>query len=156
MNAHTPRTMVPSCFPRRSSFFWSGVSSSSDCTILAMLPNWVSIPVEVTTALPRPWSTVQPENTMLSRSESSVSEGSTSMAFLLTGSDSPVREASLVLRLAASRSLASAEMRSPVESMITSPGTSSRDGTLFSSPSRITFALGAAMSRRACMVFSAR
>ncbi|KAF5058647.1 hypothetical protein DSECCO2_344430 [anaerobic digester metagenome] len=62
----------------------------------------------------------------------------------------------MVLRLAASRSRASAEMWSPVDRIMTSPGTSSREGTLFSSPSRTTLALGAAMSLSACMVLSAR
>ena len=49
------RQAVPRTLPRCSSFFWSGVlSSSKDWIIWAMRPIWVFMPVQVTRPLPRP------------------------------------------------------------------------------------------------------
>src|SRR5207245_998109 len=109
----------------------------------AIFPSSVAMAVSTTTAFPRPPSTVVPMNTRFFRSPRNVSRGNASVA-LLTGSDSPVREASFTRRLAASRRRASAGTRSPAARTITSPGTSSREGTATTPPSRTACALGAA------------
>ena len=53
--AQMARQAVPSTLPRCSSFFCNGVlSSSKDCSISAISPICVCMPVPVTTPLPRP------------------------------------------------------------------------------------------------------
>ncbi len=53
--AHIARAAQPNNFPRLSRRFCRGVSSSSTiCSMPAINPSWVCMPVETTTPLPRP------------------------------------------------------------------------------------------------------
>lgn len=55
---HAMMIIIPSFFAKLSSLSFSGVSSSSTaCTISAIFPNSVFMPVDVTTAFPRPYVT---------------------------------------------------------------------------------------------------
>ena len=155
-SALIPRIITPSCFPRRASWRWRGVSVFSTCwTIPAIFPSWVFIPVAMTTPFPRPASTRVPMYAMFRRSARNVLGGSGAMPFD-TAMDSPVREASFRRRLAASINRRSAGTLSPAPSRTTSPGTSSRAGITLASPPRTTCARGAARLLRASRDFSAR
>ena len=77
------------------------------------------------------------------------------IVFFWTGVDSPVRADSSAMRLKASTIRESAGMRSPACSMMISPGTTSFDGITISLPSRMTIAVGAAISFKASIDFSA-
>ena len=76
--------------------------------------------------------------------------------FLATGMLSPVSGASSVWRLASSMMRASAGILSPASIRTMSPGTISRAGTRWRSPSRMTLASGAASAISARTDFSAR
>ncbi len=92
---------------------------------LAILPNSVCEPVPQTTALPVPEEMVVPANTMLGISTWVRSPRRTASLFLRTGFDSPVSVDWFTRRSLSTTRRASAEMRSPSESRITSPGTRS-------------------------------
>ena len=127
-----------------------GVSVSSvrrDCPIL---PISVRIPVDVTSAMPLPRTTSVPENTK-GRSSPPVCGGPASvsgmLASLRTGTDSPVSSDSSSSRSSHCTTVASAATRSPSESTIRSPRTTSRPAMRTRSPSRITSARGLVRSR---------
>ncbi len=90
-------------------------------------------PVEVTTALASPATTKVPIQTIFDWSAMATFLVKT-MECLLTGKDSPVREASWVLRFLCSIILASAGILSPSSINKTSPGTTSEASTSTKSP----------------------
>ncbi len=143
--------------PTRSRFSWRGVFPVSTVSIIrAIFPNSVETPVAMTTPRPRPYVAAVPAYAMFFRSPTGKSGSSSALVCFSTATDSPVRAASSIFRLTASMSRKSAGTLSPAESSTTSPGTSSRAGISFSTPSRRTLAVGAAMSRSASMARSAR
>ncbi|MNI73421.1 hypothetical protein D3C76_998100 [compost metagenome] len=77
------------------------------------------------------------------------------MASLSAGTDSPVKAASSIFKLALSISLKSAGMNLPASITTISPSTTSSDGTSFSSPPLLTIALGVESSFNASKAFSA-
>ncbi len=93
---------------------------------------------------------------VLWRSPKAASPSSTEAAFLVTGSDSPVRAASSICRLAVSSRRTSAGTKLPASRKTMSPGTSSRAGTLMRCPSRRMAASGAASFFKASSACSAR
>ncbi len=120
-----------------------------------MRPSSVDDPVATTMATPLPREMVLPEYTMLLLSPRTLRSATAEPWSFFTGTDSPVRDASSVSRLAEPINRPSAETLSPVERTITSPATSSRDGTSTSRPPRRTVTLGEASSCSASSVFSA-
>ncbi len=147
--------IAPSCRPILSILRFSGGSSTSmACTIPAMFPNSVLIPVSVTTATARPLVTTVPMKTELVRSPTPRSSGSAPSLFV-TGVDSPVRAASSSWRFAASRSLESAGTRLPASRRMTSPGTRSFESMEYSRSSRRTSTCGETIFLRASTACSA-
>ncbi len=127
-----------------------GVSVSSDRSDCPILPISVRIPVDVTSAMPLPRTTSVPENTK-GRSSPPVCGGPASAgegsACLRTGTDSPVSSDSSSSRSSHCTTVASAATRSPSESTIRSPRTTSRPAMRMRPPSRITSARGLVRSR---------
>ena len=123
-----------------------------------ILPTSLRTPVAVTSAIPVPRTTSEPENTNGRSSppgrlfKSFPSPRST----LRTGTDSPVSNDSSVCRSLHSTSTASAGTRSPSASTIRSPRTTSLPAMRTRSPSRITRARGLVRSRRASSTCSVR
>ncbi len=151
----TPRSA--SCLPTRSKRRCSGVcSDSTSCSIVAMRPSSVRIPVATTTPSPRPAATCVPEYAMHRRSPRARSSRSTGSVILSIGSDSPVSVASSMRRLATSTSRRSAGTTDPASRCTMSPGTSSPTGIDVIRPSRVTRADGTAIRRSAAMACSAR
>ena len=95
-------------------------------------------------------------NAELARSAIGVSAARTGSAFFSTGTDSPVRDDSSTRICAASIRRRSAGTIVPASRRTTSPGTRSRARTVVLSPSRTTWASGAAISLRLCSACSAR
>ena len=124
-------------------FRCSGVSTLFSCSSRpAMRPTSVSMPVAVTTALPRPPAARVPAYTILFRSASGTVPRS-APALLETGWASPVSELSFISRNWLSSTRPSAAARSPASRHRMSPGTTSDAGILCFVPSRITDAAGA-------------
>ena len=109
----------------------------------------------MTMPFPRPYATVVPEYAIFLRSASktSVSRG---LTIFRTGTDSPVSDASSILRLIASIKRTSAGTLLPISRRTISPGTNSLEGILISMPFRKTNASGAAICFNASIAFSAR
>ena len=149
------RIRMESFFPKSSRFAWSGVCFSEvDFRSPAIFPTSVCIPTFVTTALPRPYVTKLPENSIFVRSPSGASSKIMSILFS-TARLSPVRALSSTLRLAFSINLPSAGIISPASRRITSPTTSSLAGSCTATPSRNTFASGPASFFKLCRDCSA-
>ena len=151
-----PSVMMPSHLPISSVRRSRGVFSvCTDATSWAIWPNSVCMPVAHTTALPRPYVTVVPVNTMFLRSPTRAScrIGASS---LVTGNDSPVSGASSHWMEWFSTSRASAGILSPASITSTSPGTSSLDATSSSAPPRSTVIIGVNMLFSASRARSAR
>ena len=125
----------------------------------AILPISVSMPVAVMTAVPRPYTTVEPIYTMFLRSPSGTSfvSGARLMMSinLLTGTLSPVRAASSIFMLALVRMRPSAGIASPASRITTSPTTRSSLWMVTIFPSRSTLDVAADICCRASMAFSA-
>ena len=123
------RIKMESFLPNSSRFTCNGVCFSEvDFKSPAIFPTSVCIPVSVITALPRPYVTKLPENTILVRSPRGTSAGRVSRSFS-TARLSPVRALSSTLRLAFSISLPSAGIMSPASNRMISPTTSSLAGS---------------------------
>ena len=141
------------------SFIWRGVSSLWAWeSASAIFPISVFMPVPVITALPRPYTTVEPIYIMFLRSPRGTSFSPprfNTLIILLTGTDSPVRAASSIFMLALSMIRPSAGTESPASSTTISPGTSSSLFKVTIFPSRITLLVAAAISCRAAMAASA-
>ena len=141
------------------SFNWSGVSSSlALAKASAILPISVFIPVPVITALPRPYTTVEPIYIMFFRSPRGTSFSPSRFkieTILLTGTDSPVSAASSIFMLALSMIRPSAGTASPASKSTTSPGTRSSLLKVTTLPSRRTLLVAAAISCSASMAASA-
>ena len=87
----TQTKIRPSSASRRC----KGVTSAGSCSSSpAIRPNSVCIPVATTSARPLPLLATVPMYSMFARSPRTVCSGSCAWASLLTGVDSPVREAS--------------------------------------------------------------
>ena len=82
-------------------------------------------------------------NAVFLRSPSGISLSSTTPAFLSTGTDSPVSEASSILRFTLCTRRRSAGTKFPASSSTMSPPTRSRLATTVWCPSRMTAAFGA-------------
>ena len=129
-------------FERPSSCFCSGVFSLSVfASMLAMWPISVSMPVSVTTSSPRPRVTEVFMKAMQTRSPSGTSSPTTGSVCLPTGRLSPVRAASSISRVAATRIRPSAGTRLPASTRTMSPGTSSSASISIACPSRRTLAI---------------
>ena len=150
-----PMVAIPIHFPRLLSFFCNGVIFAG-CSWIneAILPICVSIPVCVTIALPRPNVTSVPEKTMFFISAICIFSSKV-VNILVTGVDSPVKDASCVCNLTISINLASAGTFEPSSNTITSPGTKSFESISCSSPSLITIAFNEANFFNASIDFSA-
>jgi hypothetical protein len=149
-------TIPPRSLPTRSSSFCSGVLSVvASCSIPAMRPISVRIPVATTTAFPRPYVAAVPLHTMLWRSPSPASFSIAAVS-LATGRLSPVSALSAVCRAVDWTIRASAGMVSPSSMMMTSPGTISAAGTCRRWPSRTTWACAADIFRSAATAEAAR
>ena len=103
-------------------------------------PNSVSRPVATTSAVPEPDATCVPEKTMFERAASAVPEAQTP-ADLTTGNASPVSVDWSSCRSEVASTTASAGMMSPTPTWMTSPGTTSPNGTSTTRPSRSTLAI---------------
>ena len=149
-------TMRPSNLPTRASSCCNGVVSvGAACSIPAMRPIWVCIPVAVTTARPRPYVATVPLKSMLWRSPRPTSAGIGSVSFA-TGRLSPVSAASAVCSAVDSISRASAGTVSPASMRRMSPGTTAVAGMLCRASSRMTWACAADIWRSAATACSAR
>ncbi len=156
--AHADMPTMANALTRRPVSRWSGVASiftaASDFPIF---PNSVETPTATTSAIPCPAVTRVPENT---DGRSSPPGRSMAVAFsdatLFTGTDSPVRIDSSTAMLMPRRSMASAGTRSPSESTMRSPRTTSRPGILRLAPSLMTSARGLERSRSASSACSVR
>ena len=138
---------APSFLPRSSRSIWRGVISFSlSCTISAIFPNSVCIPVEVIIARPFPAVIAVPWKTIFFMSPITGRSKWRGFVILRTAWDSPVSAASSAEKPTAYTTRPSAGILSPASSVTKSPGTISRDSIVFHKPSRITVALGAAIS----------
>lgn len=136
-------------------FFCNGVCVSFvDCTISAIAPNSVCIPVLTTIPFAFPVDVIVHANAILCLSASIVFSGMMSV-FLFTVLLSPVRIDSSMVRLIASISLISALILSPASKSTISPGTNRAAGMIISSPSLTTFAVGEVSLLSIAMDFSA-
>ena len=159
-NTQMPSTSQVSTRLSCASFFCKGVWPSwAFSRAVAILPISVCMPVCVTTACPRPYTTVEPIYTMLRRSPKGTSlapgcRASAPVCFS-TGTLSPVRAASSTFRLALSSTRASAGTASPASSTTTSPGTSCSLFSVSCLPPRSTLLVAAVICCRASMAFSA-
>ncbi len=143
--------------PKCSSLCCSGVVSSlSSCTMCAIFPISVDMPVATTIPFPCPLVTTVPMKTMLRLSPKPTALGRTSCASFDTGRDSPVRIDSSASSRRVSMSLASAAILVPTSIIRMSPGTMSHALTSRGTPSLMTFAEGAASCLRASRDRSAR
>ena len=124
-------------------------------SIPAILPISVFMPTSVTTAFPRPPVTNVEENSMFLRSPKAVVSPSSISVCLLTGSDSPVRADSSTWRFTASIRRASAGIKSPASTKMTSPTTSSAEGMTSVFPFRMTLQVGEDIFFSASSDFSA-
>ena len=123
----------------------------------AIRPSAVAMPVDTTRPAPRPYVTAVPLKAMLrwSARRASLIVGRAATVFA-AGSDSPVRAASLIRSECDSRRRRSAATTSPASSRTRSPGTSWAAGTMATSPSRTTRAVGLVIRLRAAIACSAR
>ncbi len=121
-----------------------------------MRPIWVSMPVAVTTARPRPETTAVPLKTMFRTSPGEETLPPRGAAVLATATDSPVRADSSAARACTARRRASALTRSPASSRRMSPGTTTSTVTVRAAPSRSIVARGAAIFFKASRERSAR
>ena len=119
----TIRAMKPRNLPKDSNLCSSGVLGVSASAIsLAMRPNSVFIPVDVTMPTARPVEMVVPMKSMFLRSANKVSGGRASEC-VLVGIDSPVNADSSTLHCHDSFILRSAGTFKPSSSFTISPGT---------------------------------
>ena len=123
-----------------------------------ILPISLCAPVAITSPIPVPRTTSEPENTYGRSSPPGrrLSRGASAREILRTGADSPVNSDSSICRSWHSLSAASAGTRSPSLSTTTSPRTTSRPAILLRTPSRITSARGLVRSRSASRTRSVR
>ena len=150
------RAIMDICLARTFVFFMKFVCRIAILvSVLDISPIAVPVPVAVTITLAYPPTTNVPHQTIFFRSARRVSVVNESK-FLLTGSDSPVSEASIVLKFFDWMILASAATLSPSSSTNTSPGTTWEESTVFSFPSLNTLAVFTIIFWRAVIAFSAR
>ncbi|CAB4815822.1 unannotated protein [freshwater metagenome] len=155
--ATMPMASLATLLARPWSCFCNGVSPGSvSLSNVASRPIWVSIPVPVATNSPRPRVIALFMNTMPLRSPSGTDSSVGPPTALTTGVLSPVRADSAASRFAVEISRPSAGTRSPASSSTMSPGTTSRDSTYSSEPSRRTRAREVIEFRSASTDFSAR
>ena len=124
--------------------------------IRAIMPISVCSAVDVTTPFARPRVTSVPLNTILTRSAIGAFTSMISSARFTTAALSPVSADSSTCRFTHSISCASAGTKLPASRKITSPGTTSRDGTETRAPSRSTIAFGDDSLRNSSSAASAR
>ena len=148
--------IAPSWRPIFSIFrFKGGSSTTTDCTIPAILPNSVLIPVSVTNATALPPVMTVPVKTVFFLSPMPASALRT-LRFFVTDVDSPVNAASSTWRLAASISLESAGTLLPASRSMMSPGTRFFESIEDSFPSLKTRTCGDIILLRASTACSAR
>ena len=141
---------------RTSRRCWSGVLvEPAPRSISATRPSSASMPVAVTSRVPRPTATLVPEYAIELRPASSAS-GGTGSDCLSDGTDSPVSADSSMRRTCASTMRPSAGTIEPASRRTRSPGTSSLTGTSRGRPSLRTEALGVAIACNEAMARSAR
>ncbi len=148
MTAQIATAAIARNLPSLSSLCCMGVfMSGTDCIMDAILPTSVSFPTAVTIPRPCPYVTPHEANAilLLFPTGTETADSGSSPAFraigslsFSTGTDSPVRAASCIFRLAVSVSLMSAGTVSPVPMTTRSPFTSSRVAMTCTSPSRTT------------------
>ncbi len=154
-NIHAPSISLLSKLPTSPIRFSRGVFSFfTVATCLAIFPNSVFDPVAMTTVFPLPSVTVVPAKTMLFISATWISFSMIFVCFS-TGSDSPVRDASLTCSRNSSIILPSAGTLSPDSSITMSPGTTSLAKISLSSEFRKTRATGLSIFFKASIAFSA-
>ena len=143
--------------PRRSVWRCSGVGSgSASCSMWAIRPVSVAIPVAVTRASARPRVTMVFMKTAVIRSPSGARSSTSAAADLPAGCASPVSEDSCTSSEVEENRRPSAGIRSPASTMTTSPGTSSAASTRTVRPSRRTVAVVTSICFSASSEFSAR
>ncbi len=98
-------------------------------------------PVETTTTVPEPLSTLVPRKQMFLSSTAEVTVSGSTVSNFSTGIDSPVSAPWMTKRSFAARSRTSAGIMSPAARLTTSPGTRSARGTSRGVPSRTTVAV---------------
>ncbi len=140
----------------RSSCFWSGVLSASVLlSSSAIWPISVSMPVPVTIISPRPRVTAVCMKAMLTRSPKPTSGVPMDSVAFSVGVLSPVRAASSISRVAATKSRPSAGTMFPASMRTMSPGTRSLASTSTASPLRRTRAMVFIVFSRAARLASA-
>ncbi len=156
IKAQIPIATSPKVLPKTAKRFCRGVSTSGDSWMSwAILPISVFMPVAVTAIFPRPYVTIVLLKTILIRSPMPAFGSCIGSVPFSTGTDSPVRADSSVVRFTASISLPSAGTKSPSSIRTMSPGTSSEAGRFCGCPSLSTLACGELSLRRAAKDFSA-
>ena len=144
MTAATIRPITVRILPTELSLRFMGVWKSSCCLSMpAILPTSVFMPVPTTTPTPLPYITTDDEYAMFTLSPRGASSLRTVGPSFGLGTLSPVSEASCTLMLLSLIILMSAGTIEPSSRYTMSPGTSCSAGTMLSSPSRRTRALGA-------------
>ncbi|MCU0672611.1 MAG: hypothetical protein MUE69_07440, partial [Myxococcota bacterium] len=118
-----------------------------------MRPSSDRAPVAITSATPRPPTTSVPDQSAADDSPTAPSAVAFASACLVAGTDSPLNNDSSTASAVPRRSSRSAGTRSPSAIFTTSPRTSSRPGTVRTTPSRITCARGLDRSRSAAIDF---
>ena len=150
-------TPAPSTLPVCLSFCCRGVwGAFSFCSIRAIFPMAVSMPVATATPTPAPEATPVEANTIFFRSPRGAFCGQRAWASFSAGRDSPVRADSSVFSSTERSRRKSAGTKSPAWRMTMSPGTSSQLSTRWRLPSRSTWAWGEESFFRASMALSAR
>ena len=157
ISAQMASAPMPSALPIFASFICRGVvGSSSSLSRCAIRPTAVSMPVCVTMAVARPAVMTVDEKTIFFISACALPAGTENAASFSQGRDSPVSALSCASSDCDFTSRASAGTRSPAQSFIRSPRTTSAAGTVCSLPPRTTQAVGADMLLSASRECSAR
>ena len=124
--ATIPSVIKPNTLDNLAKTFCNGVSSSSSFSSdVAILPISVFIPVDVTIPRPLPYATTVDINSIFTLSPKATSSVNTASSFFSTGTDSPVKLASVHFKFIASINLISAPTVSPSSTITKSPGTKS-------------------------------
>ena len=150
------KRMIKDSFLLKSAIlFWRGVIPSLCCSIPAICPILVCMPVSTTIPLPLPPVICVPLKAMLIRSPVERSFSMRASEFFKTGMDSPVSMASVMNSWLVSISLTSAPTMLPASRRIRSPGIKFSAGIFWGLPSLITLTCCADILFKAVMAFSA-
>jgi len=163
-NRPTTKTIVP--IPIATTAMMRVTRSNSSCrglgssfitwVSLAILPNWVSIPVANMMAFPVPDTTEVPAKIRFGRSISLIPSRREASADFLTGNASPVKLALFTLNPYSSTTRASAGILSPSDKINKSPGTRSLAEIFTSTPSLMTRAVSGKIFFKLAMACSVR